>query len=79
MLVLQPGTFNPGDSVGFAGGARWAPSLLKRMVEEGDSEGITPFFTTLMLLWRAPTFDGVIEPSEPEATHTTLDELRKHL
>ena len=35
--------FNPGDSVGFVGWRGMVGSvLMKRMVEEGDFEGITP-------------------------------------
>ena len=51
--------FNPGDSVGFVGWRGMVGSvLMKRMVEEGDFEGITPvFFTTSNVGGQAPTFD----------------------
>ena len=71
--------FNPGDSVGFVGWRGMVGSvLMKRMVEEGDFEGITPvFFTTSNVGGAAPTFDGVIEPSELKDAYD-IDELRKH-
>lgn len=48
--------FNPGDSVGFVGWRGMVGSvLMKRMVEEGDFEGITPvFFTTSNVGGAAP-------------------------
>lgn len=71
-------TFTSGDSVGFVGYRGMVGSvLMKRMLEEGDFEGINPvFFSTSQAGSTAPTFGGVLEESTLKDAHD-IDELAK--
>ena len=71
-------TFTSGDSVGFVGYRGMVGSvLMKRMLEEGDFEGINPvFFSTSQAGSTAPTFGGALEESTLKDAHV-IDELAK--
>lgn len=71
-------TFTSGDSVGFVGYRGMVGSvLMKRMLEEGDFEGIKPvFFSTSQAGSAAPTFGGALEESTLKDAHD-IDELAK--
>lgn len=71
-------TFTAGDSVGFVGYRGMVGSvLMKRMLQEGDFEGINPvFFSTSQAGQPAPTFDGALPESLLEDAHD-LDKLAK--
>lgn len=71
-------TFTSGDSVGFVGYRGMVGSvLMKRMLEEGDFEGINPvFFSTSQAGSAAPTFGGALEESMLKDAHD-IDELAK--
>ncbi|WP_237224738.1 aspartate-semialdehyde dehydrogenase [Rothia nasisuis] len=71
-------TFTSGDSVGFVGYRGMVGSvLMKRMLEEGDFEGINPvFFSTSQAGSAAPTFGGALEESTLKDAHD-IDELAK--
>lgn len=71
-------TFTSGDSVGFVGYRGMVGSvLMKRMLEEGDFEGINPvFFSTSQAGSAAPTFSGALEESTLKDAHD-IDELAK--
>ena len=71
-------TFTSGDSVGFVGYRGMVGSvLMKRMLEEGDFEGINPvFFSTSQAGSAAPTFGGALEESTLKDAHD-IDELTK--
>lgn len=71
-------TFTAGDSVGFVGYRGMVGSvLMKRMLQEGDFEGINPvFFSTSQAGQPAPTFDGALPESILEDAHD-LDKLAK--
>lgn len=71
-------TFTSGDSVGFVGYRGMVGSvLMKRMLEEGDFEGIDPvFFSTSQAGSAAPTFGGALEESMLKDAHD-IDELAK--
>ncbi|MGV3148727.1 aspartate-semialdehyde dehydrogenase [Rothia sp. 11273D007AR] len=71
-------TFTSGDSVGFVGYRGMVGSvLMKRMLEEGDFEGINPvFFSTSQAGSAAPTFCGALEESMLKDAHD-IDELAK--
>ena len=71
-------TFTSGDSVGFVGYRGMVGSvLMKRMLEEGDFEGINPvFFSTSQAGSTAPTFGGALEESTLKDAHD-IDELAK--
>lgn len=71
-------TFTSGDSVGFVGYRGMVGSvLMKRMLEEGDFEGINPvFFSTSQAGSAAPTFGGALEESILKDAHD-IDELAK--
>ncbi|MGH1978957.1 aspartate-semialdehyde dehydrogenase [Rothia sp. L_38] len=71
-------TFTSGDSVGFVGYRGMVGSvLMKRMLEEGDFEGINPvFFSTSQAGSAAPTFGGALEESMLRDAHD-IDELAK--
>lgn len=71
-------TFTSGDSVGFVGYRGMVGSvLMKRMLEEGDFEGIKPvFFSTSQAGSAAPTFGGALEESTLKDAHD-IDELTK--
>lgn len=71
-------TFTAGDSVGFVGYRGMVGSvLMKRMLQEGDFEGINPvFFSTSQAGQPAPTFDGALPESVLEDAHD-LDKLAK--
>lgn len=71
-------TFTSGDSVGFVGYRGMVGSvLMKRMLEEGDFEGISPvFFSTSQAGSAAPTFGGALEESTLKDAHD-IDELAK--
>ncbi|WP_326502860.1 aspartate-semialdehyde dehydrogenase [Rothia nasimurium] len=71
-------TFTSGDSVGFVGYRGMVGSvLMKRMLEEGDFEGINPvFFSTSQAGSAAPTFGGTLEESTLKDAHD-IDELAK--
>lgn len=71
-------TFTSGDSVGFVGYRGMVGSvLMKRMLEEGDFEGIDPvFFSTSQAGSAAPTFGGALEESTLKDAHD-IDELAK--
>ncbi len=71
-------TFTAGDSVGFVGYRGMVGSvLMKRMLQEGDFEGIIPvFFSTSQAGQPAPTFDGALPESILEDAHD-LDKLAK--
>lgn len=71
-------TFTSGDSVGFVGYRGMVGSvLMKRMLEEGDFEGINPvFFSTSQAGSAAPTFSGALAESTLKDAHD-IDELAK--
>ncbi|WP_237200202.1 aspartate-semialdehyde dehydrogenase [Rothia nasimurium] len=71
-------TFTTGDSVGFVGYRGMVGSvLMKRMLEEGDFEGINPvFFSTSQAGSPAPTFGGALAESTLKDAHD-IDELAK--